>query len=102
MSLMFCLNKQLHRHFFLYFDINQTQSLLTNSNQTTITSRKQETKQIKSYEKTCRFTVTEFLKTYDDLVTKDHQIDGESFDDFLHYETLFYMKKALEFRHLSR
>ena len=42
------------------------------------------------------------MKTYDELVTKDHEIDGESFDDFLQYETPFYMKKALEFRHLSR
>ena len=36
------------------------------------------------------------------IVLKDHQIDGESFDDFLQHETPFYMKKALEFRHLSR
>ena len=30
------------------------------------------------------------------------QFDGESSDNFLQYETPFYMKKALEFRHLSR
>ena len=88
----------IHWHFFLYFDINQnTLKQVENRKQ-----KKQIYKQIKFYEKTCTFSVKEFVKTYDDLVNKGHQIDGESFDDFLQYETPFYMKKALEFRHLSR
>ena len=49
-----------------------------------------------------RYLLTKTNKIMKKIVLKDHQIDGESFDDFLQHETPFYMKKALEFRHLSR